>query len=99
MGFGFIISGLARSESVIPPLANIVTLPQFLLSGTFFPIDAFPTWLQPFCKVLPLTFLNDALRLVAFEGAGLAEIAPQVLSLLAWTVVIYVAAVRLFRWE
>jgi len=99
MGFGFIISGLAKSESVIPPLANIVTLPQFLLSGTFFPIDAFPSWLQPFCKILPLTFLNDALRQVAFEGAGFADIALDLGALLAWTVVIYLAAVKLFRWE
>ncbi|HZG00140.1 MAG TPA: ABC transporter permease, partial [Chitinophagales bacterium] len=37
MGFGFLISGLARNESSVPPLANIVTLPQFLLSATFFP--------------------------------------------------------------
>jgi ABC-2 type transport system permease protein len=35
MGFGFIISGLAKNESSIPPLANLITLPQFLLSGTF----------------------------------------------------------------
>ena len=99
MGFGFIISGLAKSESVIPPLANIVTLPQFLLSGTFFPIDAFPQWLQPFCKILPLTFLNDALRLVAFEGAGFSEIAFDLGALIIWTIVIYTAAVKLFRWE
>ena len=42
MGFGFIISGLAKNESMIPPLANMITLPQFLLSGTFFPIESFP---------------------------------------------------------
>ena len=99
MGFGFIISGLAKSESLIPPLANMVTLPQFLLSGTFFPIDAFPEWLQPFCKMLPLTFLNDALRLVAFEGAGFWDIAVDLGALLLWTVVIYAGAVKLFKWE
>lgn len=32
MGFGFIVSGLSKSESSIPPLANLVTLPQFLLA-------------------------------------------------------------------
>src|SRR5690606_7057427 len=71
MGFGFIISGLAKSQSTIPPLSNLVTLPQFLLAGTFFPIDVFPGWLQPFCRILPLTYLNDALRKVAFDNAGL----------------------------
>lgn len=36
MGFGFIVSGLAKNESTIPPFANLFTLPQFLLAGTFF---------------------------------------------------------------
>ena len=34
MGFGFVVSGIAKSENVIPPIANIITLPQFLLCGT-----------------------------------------------------------------
>lgn len=99
MGFGFIISGLAKNQSTIPPLSNIVTLPQFLLAGTFFPIDVFPTWLQPLCRILPLTYLNDALRMVAFEGAGFWEIRWDVLMLLVWAVVIYAVAARVFKWE
>src|SRR5688572_16331935 len=31
MGFGFVVSGLAKNESSIPPFANLFTLPQFLL--------------------------------------------------------------------
>lgn len=99
MGFGFIISGLAKNESMIPPLANIVTLPQFLLSGTFFPIEAFPSWLQPFCRVLPLTYLNDALRKIAFEGVGFYDIGFHLLFLVGWGVLVYALAVRFFRWE
>jgi ABC-2 type transport system permease protein len=99
MGFGFVISGLAKSESVIPPLANIITLPQFLLSGTFFPIDAFPGWLQLIGKALPLTYLNDALRLVAFEGAGFSDISTHILVIVGWGVIIYLAAIRFFKWE
>ncbi len=36
MGFGFIVSGLAKNDSTIPPFANLITLPQFLIGGTFF---------------------------------------------------------------
>ena len=99
MGFGFIISGLAKNESMIPPLANIITLPQFLLSGTFFPIESFPLWLQPFCRILPLTYLNDALRKVAFEGAGLFDISFQLFVIAIWGVVAYAFAVKFFKWE
>jgi ABC-2 type transport system permease protein len=99
MGFGFVISGLARTESSIPPLANIITLPQFLLSGTFFPVDAFPGWLQMVSKALPLTYLNDALRRVAFEGAGFVELLPDLAVVFGWGIVIYLLAIRFFRWE
>lgn len=99
MGFGFIVSGLAKNESSIPPLANIVTLPQFLLAGTFFSIEAFPSWLQPLCKALPLTYFNDAMRKIAFEGASLLDCWPQVGVLLIWGIIVYLAAIKIFRWE
>lgn len=99
MGFGFVVSGVAKSESTIPPLANIITLPQFLLSGTFFSIEAFPQWLQPVCKSLPLTYINDALRKIAFEGAGMSAISMHLLIIVAWGIGVYVLAVRFFRWE
>lgn len=99
MGFGFIVSGIAKSESTIPPMANIFTLPQFLLAGTFFSIDVFPKWLQPISRALPLTYLNDALREVAFEGAGLWDVRMDILILLAWFVATYFIAVKVFRWE
>jgi ABC-2 type transport system permease protein len=99
MGFGFVVSGIAKNESVIPPIANIVTLPQFLLSGTFFSIEAFPHWLQMISNVLPLTYLNNALRKVAFEGAGFFEISHELLILSIWGVIVYIAAAKFFRWE
>lgn len=99
MGFGFLVSGLAKSESTIPPLANLITLPQFLLSGTFFGIENFPEWLQPICKILPLTYLNNALRLVAYDGAGPDQLWLPVLIVAAWGLVVYTLAVRFFRWE
>ena len=99
MGFGFIVSGIAKNESTIPPLANIVTLPQFLLAGTFFPIDVFPSWLQPLCRILPLTHFNDAMRKIAFEGAHLGDCLPQLGVLVLWGVVAYAAAIKAFKWE
>lgn len=99
MGFGFVVSGIAKSESTIPPISNIITLPQFLLSGTFFSIDAFPEWLQPISRALPLTYLNDAMRKVAFEGAGLWDVKHQILIMVIWGIGIYAVAVKVFKWE
>jgi ABC-2 type transport system permease protein len=99
MGFGFVVSGIAKNESSVPPIANIITLPQFLLSGTFFSINVFPAWLQPISRALPLTYLNDALRKVAFEGAGLFDVTHQILIMLVWGVIVYALAVKLFKWD
>ena len=99
MGFGFIVSGLAKNESTIPPFANMFTLPQFLLAGTFFSIDTFPKWLQPICRVLPLTHLNDAMRNVAFEGSHLIDCGKQLGILGLWGIGIYAIAIKVFRWE
>ncbi len=99
MGFGFIVSGVAKSESTIPPFANMITLPQFLLGGTFFSIEVFPKWLQPLCRILPLTHLNTAMRAVAFEGQGLWQVKTEIGILLLWGVVVYAVAVKAFKWE
>lgn len=99
MGFGFIISSLAKSESTIPPLANLFTLPQFLLGGTFFSTQAFPKWLQQICEVLPLKQLNDAMRNIAFEGAHLTDCWKQLGILACWGVLTYAIAVKVFKWE
>lgn len=99
MGFGFVVSGLAKSDATIPPFANMITLPQFLLAGTFFSIDNFPKWMQPFCRALPLSFFNDAMRKIAFDGWGLWDVRMDILALLVWGVIIYAIAGKVFKWE
>ncbi len=99
MGFGLIISSLAKTDSSIAPFANLITLPQFLLAGTFFSIAAFPKWLQPISKVLPLTHLNNAMRSVAFEGLNLWDVRFEIGVLLLWGIVVYAVATKVFRWE
>jgi ABC-2 type transport system permease protein len=99
MGFGFIVSGLAKTDSTIPPFANLITLPQFLLGGTFFSIDNFPEWLQPVSRALPLTHLNAALRSVAFEGQSLWQVKGEIGILLLWGILAYAMAVKVFKWE
>lgn len=99
LGFGFVVSGIAKNENAVPPIANLITLPQFLLAGTFFPISNFPDWLQPVSKALPLTYLNEALRKISFEGADIFDVWYDILILLIWGVVVYAIAVKVFKWE
>ncbi len=99
LGIGFLVSNIAKNINAVPPIANLVTLPQFLLAGTFFSIDVFPSWLQPVSRAMPLTYLNDALRKIAFDGATIFTLPKELLILTVWGVVIYFFAVKFFKWE
>lgn len=99
MGCGFIVSSVAKNESTIPPFANIFTLPQFLLAGTFFPIDNFPKWMQPLCNILPLTHFNNAMRAISFEGASLFSCWRDLANIFIWGIIVYVIAIKVFKWE
>lgn len=99
LGFGLLIAGLTSDENSAAPLAQLFSLPQFLLSGTFFPIDNFPNWLQPIASNLPLSYLNNAMRKVTSEGADLNAIAPYLLGMLVWGIIAYLLAARTFKWE
>lgn len=99
LAIGLFVSSLGNDEDSVSPIANIVTLPQFILSGSFFPIEAFPEFLQPIAKVMPMTFLNDAMRKVAFEGATLSDVAQNILALIVIGIIIYLITLRIFKWE
>jgi len=99
LGFGFVVSNIASSINVVPPLANLITLPQFLLAGTFFSIEAFPSWLQPVSRSIPLTYLNEALRKIAFEGATVFNLSTEIMVLVGWGIVVYAIAIKFFKWE
>jgi ABC-2 type transport system permease protein len=99
LGMGLIIAGNFRDENAMGPVINLITLPQFLLSGTFFSNSSFPAWLQPIANNLPLSYLNVALRSVASDGATLWDVRGQILGLLIWGVISYVIAIVTFKWE
>ncbi len=99
MGFGFVISSLAKNQNVIPIYANLFMFPQYFLSGTFFPRGALPAGIQPVLKYLPLTALNDSMRKVSFEGLHLWNVSFEIFVLLGWCVVIYIVAIKVFKWD
>ncbi len=99
LGFGYFMAGLANDENSAGPLVNLITLPQFLLAGTFFPTDSLPAWIQPIANNLPLSYFNMAIRKITTEGGDLTQTIPYILGLLAWGAVMYLLAARTFKWE
>ncbi len=98
-GVGLAVGGWAKNPNQAAPLAQIITFPMMFLSGIFFPRFLMPEWLQGISGYLPLTPLVDGARLIITEGQTLMQIMPQIGLLVAWGVVIYIIAFRVFRWE
>ena len=99
MGVGLIFSSIAKTDNSIPLLINLFGFPQMMLSGTFFPIEVFPKWLQEICRILPLTQFNDSIRKIAFEGQSIFECWKEIGILAIWMIVIYAIAVKVLKWE
>jgi ABC transporter DrrB family efflux protein len=98
-GLGLLVASRAKNTQTASGLMNLVMMPMFVLSGVFFSVENFPRAFQPLVRALPLTALNDGLRAVMNEGAGLAALAPKLALLLAVALLSFGAALRLFRWS
>jgi ABC-2 type transport system permease protein len=96
---GLLIASRAQTIEAASGLMNAVMLPMWIGSGVFFSAQRFPSLMQPFIKALPLTAVIDALRASMLQGAGLAELIPQVAILCGWLVVCFGLALKLFRWR
>ena len=97
-GLGLLTAARPRTIEGVSGLMNLVMVPMWIFSGIFFSTERFPVAMQPFVQVLPLTALNDALRGVMLEGAGLTTVLPELILLAAWGLVSFVVALKLFRW-
>jgi len=68
------------------------------LAGSFFPIDAMPSFLQSLARVLPLTYLNEGLRatmVLGNEGTALTYLGVT----LAFAAVFFVVGARGLSWK
>ena len=98
-GLGLLASSRARTIEGVSGIMNVVMLPMFVLSGVFFSSSRFPEAMQPLVQALPLTALNDALRAVYNDGLPLSAIPAELAILLAWSILPFAVALKLFRWQ
>ena len=96
---GLAVSSIANSENSAAPIANVITLPMMFLSGVFFPQSVIPDWLASIAQFFPLTFLADGMRAMVNSGESIFAQGGELLGLLVWGIIIFVLAIRVFRWE
>jgi ABC-2 type transport system permease protein len=99
LALGYLLASFTPTEDAANAVASVVQFPLMFLSGTFFPIQFMPDALQAVARVLPLTYLSDALRQVMVGGSALAPLPLDLLFLTGWLVVCFAISARFFRWQ
>jgi len=99
ISMGLMIAARVTSEELAGGLLNMVTWPMMLLSGVWFSLEAAGDTVQNIANIFPLTHILDSARAVMLDGAGLAEISPQLLALMAMSTVFLLIGAIIFRWH
>ncbi|HEV7647879.1 MAG TPA: ABC transporter permease [Actinophytocola sp.] len=96
---GMLVGAFCKTEEAATGAANIVVLPMAFLSGTFFPIDQSPPWMQTLSEVFPLRHMNDGIMDFLVRGQGPSALVVPCLVLTAFIVVVGAIAAKVFQWE
>jgi ABC-2 type transport system permease protein len=97
-GLGFVFSAVGLALRRANSLSNVVYPLALLLGGVFYPVALLPDWLRYPARALPLGYGLQALADAALDHAGVADLAPQLLPLAGFALVLPVAGVLVFRW-
>ena len=99
LALGYVIASFAKTEDAANGMTSMIQFPMMFLSGAFFQIDQMPPFLQAVARIIPLTYLADALRQVMVGGAAFAPLWVCAAVLLGWLVVCFGIAARKFQWQ
>jgi ABC-2 type transport system permease protein len=97
LGIGILIAAVSASQQEAMLGAFGFVLPAMLLSGFMSPISSMPDWLRPLTMLIPMRHYIEIMRGCLLKGAGLRDLAQQLISLAVLGVVILGASVARFR--
>jgi ABC-2 type transport system permease protein len=97
IGFGIMISARVSSQEDFMQSVMPITMPMMFVSGVFYPIETMPWIFQKIAYILPLTYVNDALRAVMLKGSGIGDIWIDIVVLLGFTAVFFFLGVTKFN--
>ena len=97
-GLGMLIGRFVKEEETADTAGGAISFPMMFLAGTFFPIDQMPEFLQSFARILPLYYVNEALR-NAMIYLNETEAITNALFVLGFASVFFIAGVLLTKWK
>ena len=96
---GLLLGSLAKTEGQASGIGVLTANALAALGGCWWPIEVTPAWMQGLQNFIPTGWTMDALHKLVSFGAGAASAIPQVVTLLAGSLVVGYLAVRRFRYE
>ena len=97
VGFGIMISARVSTQEDYMQMVMPITMPMMFVSGVFYPIETMPWIFQKLAYIMPLTYVNDALRAVMLKGVGIGGIWIDIVVLLGFTALFFALGVTRFN--
>lgn len=98
VGIGMILTRFVKEAQSAAAAANAISFPMMFLSGSFFPIELMPGFLQTLAKTLPLYYVNEGLRAaMIFEDSRAALRDAAIIG--AFATVVFILGLFATRWR
>lgn len=97
LGIGVLISSVSQSTGQAIQMAILFVVPQVLLSGLIFPLDAMPLGVRWIGYILPLTWFREIAQGVMLRGADLTSLWLPLTVLTVMAIVAFGAATARMR--
>jgi ABC-2 type transport system permease protein len=98
VGIGMILTRFAKEAESAAAAANAISFPMMFLSGSFFPLEMMPGFMQSVARILPLYYVNEGLRAsMVFNDHMLALKYSSIIGVFA--AVVFFLGIIATRWE
>ena len=97
LALGLFISTMVDTQQQAMFVAFFVMMIYLLMSGLFTPMDSMPRWVQVVSDVTPIKHFVIISRGILIKGAGIAEIARELVILTVYAAVMLTVAVARYR--
>jgi ABC-2 type transport system permease protein len=94
LGIGLWVSTVAHTQQQAMFITFFMLMTYLLMSGLFTPVRSMPDWAQWIAEANPLKHFVLLMRAVMLKGAGLADVARELLALAALSGVALAMAIR-----
>jgi len=98
VGIGMILTRFVKDAQSAAAASNAISFPMMFLSGSFFPIELMPRFLQKFAATLPLYYVNEGLRASMIFADNPAALRYSAITGI-FAAVVFILGITATKWE